>query len=98
MSTAAYTAAKERRLKMRRDRRRRRSGPHLREEDRTVNEISRTSRRRTEAPITWPGASRASDNAAEISAVTIVRMAKRCHLLDELREATDFSVDWGRPR
>lgn len=98
MTTARVTAAARRRQEVRLRRKARRSGPQLREEETTFEQLVATPRRRTDPPVSWPGATRFSDDAHEFSPVAIVRLAKRCPLLDELRERCDFSTGWGRAR
>lgn len=80
------------------DRRSRRPGPLLNEELTTLAVLAGQQRRRTSAAVIWPGVGRFSENADKLSEVELVRLAKRCHLLDDLREETDFNVGWGRPR
>lgn len=98
MSTPAITAAAQRRQDKRRRQRARRPGPVLRDEDITFEELTSKARRRTSLPVQWPGGGRFSDNAGKLNQLHLVRLAKRCHLLDDLRETTDYSLPGGRPR
>lgn len=98
MSAQTITAAALRRHELRTRRSSRRAGPQLGERKSPFAYHVARKPQRHDLPVAWPGAARFSDDAAELNDVSVVRMAKRCPLLDELRRETDFTVSNGRDR